>query len=404
MVSVSQATLVLAVAAATWIPVVGLLILLVGLDRVFRTAPALDPIPSSGPCESELTVVIPAYNEEANISRCLSSVLRSQAPAAHGQILVVNDGSTDGTVEAANATLVRFATEGVPWTCRVIEAGPRPTNQRWVGKNWACARAMSSVTTPWVVFLDADVSVSSDALRRALASAMALKADLFSLAPRLVCGCLAEWMVQPIMASLLGLGFPMEQANDPESEVAFAAGPFMLFRRSAYEAIGGHSAVAGEVVEDLALARRIKQSGRRLVYQLGLDAVELQMYDDFSTLWEGWSKNWYLGLDRNVIKALSAGAVVFTMFTLPWLLLGSGLGLLFLLGPSPALWSGALAGAVGVLLQWLLRLWISVRFDVPLTFWWLMGVGGLIVAAIAPTSVWRSETGRGWTWKGRPLG
>ena len=233
---------------------------------------------------------------------------------------------------------------------------------------------------------------------------MALKADLFSLAPRLVCGCLAEWMVQPIMASLLGLGFPMEQANDPESEVAFAAGPFMLFRRSAYEAIGGHSAVAGEVVEDLALARRIKQSGRRLVYQLGLDAVELQMYDDFPTLWEGWSKNWYLGLDRNVIKALSAGAVVFTMFTLPWLLLGSGLGLLLLLGTSPALWSGALAGAVGVLLQWLLRLWISVRFDVPLTFWWLMGVGGLIVAAIAPTSVWRSETGRGWTWKGRPLG
>ena len=178
----------------------------------------------------------------------------------------------------------------------------------------------------------------------------------------------------------------------------------MLFRRSAYEAIGGHSAVAGEVVEDLALARRIKQSGRRLVYQLGLDAVELQMYDDFPTLWEGWSKNWYLGLDRNVIKALSAGAVVFTMFTLPWLLLGSGLGLLLLLGPSPALWSGAMAGAVGVLLQWLLRLWISVRFDVPLTFWWLMGVGGLIVAAIAPTSVWRSETGRGWTWKGRPPG
>ena len=168
MVSVSQATLVLAVAVAAWIPVVGLLILLVGLGRVFRSAPVLDPIPSSGPCESELTVVIPAYNEEANISRCLSSVLRSQAPALHWQILVVNDGSTDGTVEAANATLIRFASEGVPWTCRVIDAGPRPSNQRWVGKNWACARAMSSVTTPWVVFLDADVSVSSDALRRPL--------------------------------------------------------------------------------------------------------------------------------------------------------------------------------------------------------------------------------------------
>lgn len=76
----------------------------------------------------------------------------------------------------------------------------------------------------------------------------------------------------------------MQDTNDPESPVAFAAGPFMLFRREAYTAIGGHRAMAAEVVEDLALARCIKATGYRLRYCLGLDAVELQMYADLPAL------------------------------------------------------------------------------------------------------------------------
>jgi hypothetical protein len=118
----------------------------------------------------------------------------------------------------------------------------------------------------------------------------------------------------------------------------------------------GHRALAAEVVEDLALARRIKQGGHRLRYLLGLDALDLRKYSDFASLWEGWTKNWLLGL--------------------------------------------ALAG-IG--LQLLLRLWIRRQFQLPITFWWLMGAGGLVVGAIGPVSVWRTLSGRGWTWKGRPL-
>jgi cellulose synthase/poly-beta-1,6-N-acetylglucosamine synthase-like glycosyltransferase len=211
-------------------------------------------------------------------------------------------------------------------------------------------------------------------------------------------------MVQPIMASLLGLGFPIEAANDPSSEVAFAAGPFMLFRRQVYEQIGGHRSLASEVVEDLALARRIKAEGFRLRYLLGLDAVELQMYDDLPSLWEGWSKNWFLGLDSSIAKALGAALVVVLMFSGPWLLLGASLLLLLLL---PAQHEVCLAllvlASLGVSLQLQLRLWTQRQFQVPLRHWWLMGIGGLLVGAIGPTSVLRSLTGRGWTWKGRSL-
>jgi len=217
-------------------------------------------------------------------------------------------------------------------------------------------------------------------------------------------------MVQPIMASLLGLGFPIEAANDPASTVAFAAGPFMLFRRSAYVAIG-------------ALARRIKQDGYRLRYLLALDGLDVRMYSDFASLWEGWTKNWLLGLDGDGARALAASSVVLLMFSGPWLLAPAAalaLGLtaagfvpvgfaplgfapLGLPGQGLVLFAALTLALTGIGLQLVLRLWTRRQFQVPLTLWWLMGAGGLVVAAIGPVSVWRTLSGRGWTWKGRPL-
>ena len=377
----------------------GLLILQLGLRRVFAVAPRLKPAQEASAPDTSLTVVIPAFNEAHNIADCLGSVLASAPPCRDWSVVVVDDESTDATVEnaiRAGSTASRF---------RLIKAGPRPADERWVGKNWACSKAVEQVSSDWLLFIDADVRLKPDALQRSLAQAVDEHADLLSLAPRLSCGCLAEWMVQPIMASLLGLGFPILETNDPESPVAFAAGPFMLFKASTYECIGGHRALAGEVVEDLALARAIKAGGYRLSYLLGLDAVDLRMYADLAALWEGWTKNWFIGLDRDPGKAIGAALVVVLMFTAPWLLLPTSLVLLWL---QPVLsvawlWLMALAG-LAIVQQLLLRLWTSSTFDVPIRYWYLMGVGGLLVGAIGPVSIWRTRTGRGWTWKGRALG
>lgn len=387
----------------------GLLILWLGLQRVFQAAPQLYPSVPPLPLDADLvdgeaislTVVIPVFNESLNIKRSLGSVFKSLPPCGDWQVVVVDDMSTDSTADLARECAQQLNQQH---RFSLIQAGPRPARERWVGKNWACSRAMDGVTSSWVLFIDADVELRPTALRRALVQAIDERADLLSLAPRLVCTCLAEWMVQPIMASLLGLGFPIVEANDPSSDVAFAAGPFMLFRRSAYDAIGGHRALAGEVVEDLALARTIKTSGFCLRYVLGLDAVDLQMYPNLSALWEGWTKNWFLGLDRNIPKALAAGGVVVLMFASPWLLLPSCVVLSVLsFGSMVMVVASSLLAAMALVLQIVLRLWIQDRFGVPVRFWWLMGAGGLLVGAIAPVSVWRSLTGRGWTWKGRPL-
>ena len=376
----------------------GLLILQLGLQRVFAVAPRLKPGQDVAAPDTTLTVVIPAFNEAHNIEACVASVLANQPPCRDWSVLVVDDESTDATVE--NALRAGSAASHF----RLIQAGPRPVNERWVGKNWACSKAVEQVSSEWLLFIDADVRLKPDALKRSLAQALDEQADLLSLAPRLSCGCLAEWMVQPIMASLLGLGFPILETNDPASPVAFAAGPFMLFKASTYRQIGGHRALAGEVVEDLALARAIKAGGHRLRYLLGLDAVDLRMYSNLAALWEGWTKNWFLGLDRDPVKALGAALVVVLMFSVPWLLLPASLLLLWLqpLLASAWWWLMALA-SLAILQQLLLRLWTRSNFDVPLTLWWLMGAGGLLVGAIGPVSIWRTYTGRGWTWKGRSL-
>ena len=387
----------------------GLLILWLGLQRVFQAAPQLNPSVPPLPFDADLvdgeaislTVVIPAFNESLNIKRSLGSVFKSLPPCGDWQVVVVDDMSTDSTADLARECAKQLNQQH---RFSLIQAGPRPARERWVGKNWACSRAMDGVKSSWVLFIDADVELRPTALRRALVQAIDERADLLSLAPRLVCTCLSEWMVQPIMASLLGLGFPIIEANDPSSDVAFAAGPFMLFRRSAYDAIGGHRALAGEVVEDLALARTIKTSGFCLRYVLGLDAVDLQMYPNLSALWEGWTKNWFLGLDRNIPKALAAGGVVVLMFASPWILLPSSIVFAVLsFGATLMVIASSLLAAMALVLQIVLRVWIQDRFGVPVKFWWLMGAGGLLVGAIAPVSVWRSLTGRGWTWKGRPL-
>lgn len=371
--------------------------MLVLLERTFAVAPSLQAAPTdAGQEDTSCTVVVPAYNEAANIADCVRALLASEPPCQRWTLVVVDDDSSDATAE-----LARAAAEGESRFV-LLAAGPRPPGERWVGKNWACHRATQGLNSDWVAFIDADVRVEPGALRAALADGIASGADLLTLAPRLRCGCLAEWLVQPIIASLLGLGFPIQRANDPADPLAFAAGPFLLFRSQAYRAIGGHAAVAGEVVEDLALARAIKGQGLRLRYLLGLDWLTLRMYRDFAGLWEGWTKNWLLGLDRDVFKALGAGAVVVQVYAVPWLLLPPAL-VLGVLGSAPLAFLPLLVALLAIGLQLAIRFWSRRRFGTPLDWWWLAGVGGLVIGAIAPVSVWKTLSGRGWTWRGRSL-
>ena len=374
------------------------------LRHSLAEAPQLYPV-ESAISQSErqfpsISVIIPAYNEADNIQECVTAVLESTHLAdTQLDVWVVDDQSTDETLAIAQSLQQNL---GDP-RLKVLVGQPRPTDEIWVGKNWACTQAVRQAKGELLLFIDADVRLKPMAIEAAIEEQAREETDLLTVAPAIVCECLAEWLVQPLMFNHLAVCFDFAAVNDPKSDAAFAAGPFMLFRRSAYEKLGGHQAVAGAVVEDVELARRVKAAGMKLRYVLGSDFAAARMYRSWGAIWEGWTKNLYIGANRNWWLMVYMALIMLLVYSIPWLglavvLYKSFVGTLGLLDYLTV----AIAG-VGIILQYdLRRLGGKVSQTQP-RYWWLSGVGGVLMAAIALASFIKTETGWGWTWRGRSL-
>ena len=134
---------------------------------------------------------------------------------------------------------------------------------------------------------------------------------------------------------------------------------------------------------------------------MGTDLLDLRMYRNLAALWEGWTKNWFLGLDRDLVRAFGSAAVVLVLFAGPWALALAGI-VDSALQVAPV-WPLLLPGCVGIGLLFGLALWRWGRFGLQPRYWWLSWLGALLIGAIVPASIWKTSTGRGWTWRGRSL-
>jgi glycosyltransferase involved in cell wall biosynthesis len=287
----------------------------VGAWRAMRRnhagTPELDGEPP-GPRESQrsLLVVVPARDEEKNLGDCIASVLRSEYGPL--RVRVVDDGSSDATPDIARA----FA--AMDPRVEVLAAGELPCG--WLGKSRALYVGTRDADAEWILFLDADVRVSPLCLARAVAAAERRGADLLTMLPRLEALSFWELAAQTVAVHAILLSLDARAVNDPRSARAAAFGPFMLFRRSAYELIGGHRAVRHEVVEDLRLAEAVKRAHLRLVLARGTSLASLRMYDSLGAIVRGWSKNFHLAVDGKAWAApIAAGALLF-FYGGPWIL------------------------------------------------------------------------------------
>ncbi len=229
-----------------------------------------------------VTVIVPARNEEAVIAACIAS-LANQPEIA--EILVVNDQSTDGT-----ASVVSGLMERIP-NLRLLESGELPDG--WVGKNHALWVGVQQAKCAWLLFTDADAEHERDSVSHALQIANEQGAALVSFSPEQITETWYEKALIPFIYLRLARRFSYENVNDPSSTAAAANGQFLMMRRDAYDAIGGHSAVAGEVLEDVALAMRVKAAGHRISFGSGKGMVRVRMYRSFQAMWQGWKKNLY---------------------------------------------------------------------------------------------------------------
>lgn len=229
-----------------------------------------------------ISAIVPARNEEATIARCVESL---EAQAEIGEVLVVNDESSDGTARVLEELQGR-----VP-RLRVSESGGVP--EGWVGKNHATWLGAQQARGEWLLFTDADTLHRAGSAARALADAERTGAALVSYSPEQELRTWWERALVPFVFCRLAQLYPYHAVSDPGSADAAANGQYILIRREAYEAIGTHAAVRGEVLEDVALARRAKRAGVRIHFARGQGIVAARMYRSFGAMWEGWVKNLY---------------------------------------------------------------------------------------------------------------
>jgi hypothetical protein len=229
-----------------------------------------------------VSVIVPARNEEATIASAVESLA---AQPEITEIIVVNDQSTDGTAVELERLSARYA------QLRVLQTNALPSG--WVGKNYAVSLGAAQATGDWLLLTDADGVHLPGSTARALADAAATGAGLVSYSPEQEMHTWWERALIPFVYTRLGQRFSYDAVNDPDSQAAAANGQYLLIRREDYERIGGHPAVAGEVLEDVALARLAKQAGIRLHFASGIGIIRVRMYRTFGAMWQGWTKNLY---------------------------------------------------------------------------------------------------------------
>jgi glycosyltransferase involved in cell wall biosynthesis len=244
----------------------------------------------------ELTVIVPARNEEACIGACLQSLVAQSDEVfklgCDWDLIVVDDQSTDRTAEIAQGF------EGVT----VTQAGK--LEKGWTGKNNAIWTAARKARGRWLLFTDADTVHEQGNLHRAIHEATRHKAGVLSYSPRQVVSGLTQRTLMPLIFSELALAYPPAKVSDPNQRVAAANGQFLLVEREAYRRLGGHAAVADKVLEDVELAFLAKRRKVGLWFRYAEDAVETRMYRTTAAMIEGWTKNLALLFDNALATAV----------------------------------------------------------------------------------------------------
>lgn len=355
-----------------------------------RRRPALEswePFPASD--APLVSVIVPARNEAHNIEASLRTLLASRYPRF--EVIVVDDCSADAT-----ADIVRRMAADSP-TLAVVAGAPLPPG--WFGKPWACTQGARVARGNVLAFADADIQVHPELVARSVAALHGERAALLSVVPRQLLGSFWERVVMPHFLVLFLLRFPdpARVNQSPRSRDKVALGGWMVARRDAYEAVGGHASVRAEVAEDLRLAQHFHRAGYPPLLAVADRFMSVRMYRSLSEIVEGWSKNLAISSRQTV-----GGSV---RWLVPWLLV------LWLVGmwvvPPLALLLGATRTWQGACVPWAVLAstglaslgWMACsRLRIPAAYAMLLPLGALVAAGIVLRSIARGERVR---WKGR---
>ena len=271
-----------------------------------------------------VSVCVPARDEERGIRACLESLLKQDYPGF--EVIVVNDHSTDRTgevireLEGKDSRLIALDGEDLP--------------QGWLGKPFALHQAFQKAKGKILLFTDADPVFEPHALRTAVFTMRERKLDALTLMPKAEFGSFWERAVQPTIFGFIGSLTRFRKVNSLHHKTAMGFGAFLMFKRSAYEAIGGHEGGKADVLEDVLIAKRLKNAGLKLLAADAKRLFSIRMYYGFREIWIGWRKNMFLAMKRSIFRALYYVFMVLAFVLTPYLILGwnlvAGAGLIWL--------------------------------------------------------------------------
>lgn len=346
--------------------------------------------PASG---TRISVIVPARNEAKNIRRCVEAILAQDYP--NFEVFALDDRSTDATpailteLSARDARLV------------ILQGGDLP--EGWAGKPYALFQATAAARGEWLLLLDADTFLHPNALSASLAATQKTGADLYTVMTEQILGSFWEKTVMPLVFTAISAGFSPQKVNDPARRDAIANGQYIFIRRSVYDAIGGHAAVKNQIVEDKALSEKVKWSGHRLIMADGRGIAQTRMYTDLASMWEGWTKNIYLGLaDTPAMLLLGAFgaflALMAALFMPVWPLLGffwwqngGGMAAALVMAEALIIWAALIFA----------RARVNTEMGISRGYALLTPLGASVFAAMMFSSTWKVLSGQGVTWKGR---
>jgi len=262
-------TAILVVVSITWI------LLIKSMWVSFRDSPFLDRFDATPHTKPKVSVVLPARNEEGFIEKCLASLLDQDYE--NYEIIAIDDRSDDKTGE-----IIKKMSEKNSKIVYVL-ADPKP--EKWMGKNWACMEGYKKSTGELLLFTDADTKHSKNMISLSVAHLLSEDLDALTVIPKML--CLDKWtkITLPMLSTFLHTRFSAIRVNDPSKKTGYFFGSFFIIKRKTYESVGTHEGVKGEIVEDGALGKKVKESGYKLKMVRGEHLIEAVWARDRSTLW-----------------------------------------------------------------------------------------------------------------------
>jgi chlorobactene glucosyltransferase len=341
-----------------------------------------------------VSVIVPARNEELKVERCLRSLANQDYP--NFEIIVVDDLSTDRTGE-----IIRNLSTEFP----VIKAVSGTVNpDGWIGKCNAIVQAGGHASGQWLIFTDADTCHDNQSVRKAVSFAIENQVDLISFMPLQELGSFWEKTIMPPLLSSFLLGDCLHMVNWPDASRAYAYGQYILARASSYHAVGGHQSVRDEIVEDFALARAFKTSGRRIMVVDGRSLYKVRMYLGLETLWHGWVKNLYSFAECNPLFLTALLVAMNCVLVAPFIEFGTALAYTSQYTSQLSNFSLILLSLATVQLG---ELFIAGRLTakhIEGTRWYhffLFPLSGVMISALYMTSAFKVMSGSKINWKGR---